>query len=155
MSNNRATVPEFGGTVNLGKPGLAEGTNANTIKTVAATNYAINGLMYTKAVTDNIAMTAAATQPELTTCLYVVGANAAGTVSIVKGIEQLTADLVSGAKVLQFPTGRSPLVCPLGYFKVVTAAATTFTSGTTDLSASGVTATYQDVFQLPPAPLLS
>lgn len=155
MSNNRATVPEFGGTANFGKPIIAEGTAAATIKTTAATNYAINGLMYTKAITDNIAVTASASQAPLTTCLYVVGVDAAGAVTVVKGTEQLTADLTSGNKVLQFPDGRSPLVCPLGYIKVVTANATTFTAGTTDLSAAGITATYQDVFQLPPAPLLS
>jgi hypothetical protein len=155
MSNNRATIPEFGGTVNLGKPLLAIGTTAGTIKTTNATTYAINGLAYTKAATDNIAVTANATQAPLTTCLYVVGLDAAGAVTVVKGIEQLTADLASGNKVLQFPDGRLPTVCVIGYFKTVTASTTTFTAGTTSLAAAGVTTTYQDVFQLPPAPLLS
>ena len=86
-----------GGTLCLSKAGLAEGTNANTIKTAApngaGVDYVINGVLYHLTDADNIAMTALAQQAELTTCIYLVCVNAAGDVSIVKGTEVTTADI--------------------------------------------------------------
>lgn len=149
---------ERGGTLCLSKAGLAEGTNANTIKTAApngaGTDYCINGLLYHKADTDNIAMTALAAQAALTTCLYLVQANAAGTISMKKGTEVLNTDLAAGNAVLHWPLPDASN-CALGFIKVKCANAATFTSGTTDLSATDVTATYYDVLVPPPAPLTS
>ena len=39
--------------------------------------------------------------------------------------------------------------CPIGAIKVKTAAATTFTPGTTALDAAGLTVTFTDLSQLP------
>jgi hypothetical protein len=129
------------------KAGLAEGTSANTIKTAAPNgagiDFAINGLAYHKADTDNIAMTALAAQAALTTCLYAVWINSSGTVSLTKGTEVTTASLTSGTNVLKPPADEADK-CLLGYMKIALANAATFTSGSTDLSATDVTATFYD-----------
>lgn len=129
----------------FGKAGLAEGTNAATIKTNApngaGTDFAIHGIAYEKADTDNIAMTALAVQAADTKCLYLVQIDKDGTVSLKKGVERLTTDVAAG-KALQWPTPDANC-CPIGGIKVVTVAVT-FTSGTTDMSAAGVTCTCFD-----------
>ena len=147
-----------GGTRCFSKAGLAEGTNAATIKTAApngaGVDYSIGGLMYHLADTDNIAMNALAQQAALTKCLYCVQVNAAGTVTLKKGTEVLTADLTAGTKGLSWPLPDDGN-CAIGYIKIALASTATFTSGTTDLSAANVTATYYDVSLPPPRPLTS
>ena len=135
----------------LSKAGLAEGTNANTIK-IAAPNgagvdYVINGLFYHKGDTDNIAMTAATAQADLTTCLYLVQLDTDGNVSTVKGDEVLTSKLLAGAVGLHWPAPTAGK-CPIGAVKVVTDG-TTFTAATTDLGAQYVTDTYYDFPAIP------
>ena len=120
---------------NLGKPGLAEGMSANKIKTIADTNYVVNGQTYTLSATDDLAMTACAQQAISTYCLYLVSVAAGGsTVTTTKG----TTDT---AVLPALPASQAPI----GFFKVVTDGSHTFTSGTTDLSAAGITATYGDL----------
>ncbi len=149
---------ERGGTRCLSKAGLAEGSNAATIKTAApngaGTDFAIDGLLYHKADTDNIAMNALAAQAALTKCLYCVQIDSGGNVSLKKGDEELVADLAAGNKVLHWPLPDDGK-CALGYIKIETAAATTFTSGTTDLGAAGITDTYYDTMLTPVDPLTS
>lgn len=122
---------------NLGYPLLAEGTNAGTLKTTNATTFRIAGVNYTKAATDNITMTAATQQAVSTYCLYLVSINASGTVAITKGTEVATDTAVLPA----LPASSAPL----GYIKIVTDGSTTFTSGTTDLGAAGITETFVDL----------
>jgi hypothetical protein len=122
----------------FGKAGLAEGTNAATIKTVAAVDYCIDGLIYTKAITDNIAITAAAVQAISTFCKYLVSVDAAGTVTVTKGTEAATSAL---ALVPALPASSAPI----GYFEIATDGVTTYTAGTTDNGAAGITDTYQDM----------
>lgn len=139
------------GTFCLSKAGLAEGTNANTIKTNApngaGTDFCIGGVLYHKADTDNVAMTACAQQAANTTCLYTVSINSSLTVTMTKGTEILTADLGDGNSNISWPAVPAG-ECVLGGIKIVLGA-TTFTSGSTDLSAANVTATYYDFFALP------
>lgn len=140
------------------KAGLAEGTNAATIKTAApngaGVDYAIDGIAYHKADTDNIATGSAAQQAVSTTCLYLVQINAAGTISMKKGTEQLTAELGDNLSV-QWPDPDASN-CPLGGIKVATDDSTTFTLGTTDLGAAGITDTYYDfIGGMPNAPQVS
>ena len=146
-----------GGTICLSKAGLAEGTNAATIKTVAPNgagiDYAINGILYHLADADNIAITAATAQADLTTCLYLVCLDSSGTLSTVKGTEQVTANLTAGTHTLEWPTPTAD-TCPIGAIKVVTSGAT-FTAATTDLGAGTVTDTYYDLVAVPSAPLTS
>jgi hypothetical protein len=142
------------------KAGLAEGTNANTIKIVApngaGVDFCIDGVAYHKADTDNIAMTALANQAASTTCLYLVTLNSSGTLAITKGNEVLTADLGVVGGSCQWPAVPAD-VCPIGGFKLaLDSTAGGFTSGTTDLGAANVTDTYYDFLGgLPLAPQVS
>lgn len=153
------TALNRGATECYSKAGLAEGTNANTIKTNApngaGTDYAINGFAYHKADTDNIAVTAHAQQAALTKCIYLVQINSAGTVSTKKGTEELTADLTAGKRVLHWPEPDADC-CAIGAYKVALANAATYTNGSTDHSATDVTVTYYDFAGgLPVEPLTS
>lgn len=149
-----------GGTFCCSKAGLAEGTNANTLKTAApngaGTDFCIDGIMYHDVDADNQAMTALAAQAVLTTCIYLVTVNGSATpaLTITKGTEQLTADLTAGTHTLAWPTPPADS-CPIGAFKVACASTATFTSGTTDLSAANLTVVYYDLASVPTAPLTS
>ena len=149
---------ERGGTFCWSKAGLAEGSNANTIKTAApngaGTDFSIDGILYHKADTDNIAMTALPVQAAVTKCLYCVQIDADGAVSLKKGTEVLTADLTAGKDVLHWPLPDAGK-CALGFIKVETQSTATFTSGTTDLGAANIVDTYYDTFAVPAAPLTS
>jgi hypothetical protein len=114
--------------------GLAEGTTANTIQTTNAIVYTIYNQQVSKAATNNIAMTACAQQAISTSCYYLVSANSAGTVTITKGVDNAFA-------LPSTPAGGVAIAA----FKIVTDSAHTFTSGTTDLSSAGISATYYDI----------
>lgn len=151
-------MADRGRTACLSSAGLAEGTNAATIKTAApngaGTDFAIDGIAYHKADTDNIAVTAHAAQAADTKCLYLVQIDSAGTVSTKKGDEVLTVDLTNGKTALHWPTPDADK-CAIGAYKVATVAVT-FTNGTTDHSAAGVTVTYYNFGAgMPQAPLTS
>jgi len=141
MSQNLGGNEIAGITACFGNAGITEaGTTAGAIEIVNNVDYAINGVMYTKAAADNIAITATAEQAALTSCLYLITLNAAGTVATVKGTEELTAALSDNRASLVLP--KTPAdVCPIGYFRIDTAAATVFIGNTTDLSATGITDT--------------
>lgn len=159
MSSNNFSERMYGGTFCLAKAGLAEGTNSATIKTAApngaGVDFCIDGVLYHHADTDNISVTAATAQADLTTCLYLVCASAAATptITVVKGTEQITASLTAGKVALEWPIPTAG-TCPIGAFKVVNSGGT-YTAGTTDLGAGTVTDTYYDLLAVPPAPLSS
>lgn len=117
---NSQALRDFVGNKALGNALVAEGTNAATIKTTNAVDYQINGQVYTKAATDNIAMTACATQANGTTCYYLVSIKADGNLVVTKGVD-------NSGLLPDCPANQAPLAA----FKLVAAAA--FTSGTTDL----------------------
>jgi hypothetical protein len=119
---------------------LLEGTNANTLK-VGAFDFMIEGIIYGKDATDNIAMTAQPVQAISTYCLYLVCVDSAGTVYVKKGEEK-------GTDIAVLP-GLTYGHCPIGYFKIVTDGVTTFTSGTTDLGAAGITETFVNLKTIP------
>jgi hypothetical protein len=135
-----------GGNFCLVSAGLAEGTNANTIKTAAAIDYCIDGIIYEKAITDNIAVTAGTTQAVLTTCLYTISVDSAGAVTVTQGDSVLSADLAD--KGLEWPSPPADN-CVIGGLKIALANAATFTPGSTDLGATDVTDTFYDFFSLP------
>jgi len=143
-------------TMCFSKAGLAEGTNANTIK-IAAPNgagvdYSIKGIMYHAADADNIAMTALAQQAVLTTCLYLVCLDSSGNLSITKGTEVLKAKYDAGDAVLDWPVVPDNK-CAIGAFKIDLASTATFTCGSVDLGAANVTDTYFDLSTVPSIPL--
>ena len=118
--------------------GLTIGGTSNKIKIAVALKYCVNGLMYTKAITDNIVVTACSVQAISTFAKYLVSIEADGTVTTTKGADAATAAL---ALLPDLPADSAPV----GYFQVATSGAGTFTAGTTALDAAQVTDTYQDV----------
>lgn len=146
-----------GGTICLSKAGLGIAGTASKLKITApngnGVDFAIEGILYHKADTDNLTVTAAAAQAALTKCLYLVCLNSSGTLSTIKGTEQLTADLTAGTEVLHWPEPGSG-VCPIGAVLIETASGYTFTAGTTEFSASGITDTYYDLMTLKSGPLV-
>lgn len=145
-----------GGTFCLSKAGLAGNSTTKTHINIAAPNgagvdYCIGGALYHMADTAStpVALGAQPTQAADTTCLYLVCLDAAGTPSVVKG-----KDVVNGSGVIYYPDVPAGM-CAIGAIKVKTAAAVTFTGGTTELDATGVTATFTDLFAVPTAPLAS
>lgn len=141
---------------------------AATVKSTGAIVYTIGGVLYTiaalaaKAITvthraDGSAVTTADpsyVQPAETTVTYVLAVDAAGSVAVVQGsyAGQSITYKADKSKVLT-GTGGIPALpagyCPIGAIKVKTAAATTFTPGTTALDAAGLTVTFTDLSQLP------
>jgi hypothetical protein len=145
-----------GGNLNFGKAILAEGTNVATFKTTTNTIvYTIDAVQATKAPTDNLAFSSGHTAlAALQVCLFAVWLDSAGAVTTTQGKIISTADLSNGITVLAMPADQNSKCC-IGLIRVATAAATTFTPGTTDLSAAGITATYYDCACLPARPLTS
>jgi len=139
-----------GGSACFTAGGVAEGTNSATIQLAVAVDYAIDGVIYEKAITDNLAITAATEQAVGTICCYLAYINAAGTVATLKGAEVAVTDNTDG--FVFWPE------CPDGYsavggFTIVTDATHTYTAGTTDNSATGITDVYFDLMQVPVEPL--
>lgn len=169
MSDNLSM--NAGATWALNSGALAEGTNANTIQIATAINYLIDGRFYSKSITDNIAISysgpavyqAAAGGVQSvngsftggvngSTRLYLLCLNTSGAVSIVPGPIVDTAELAAGRVALQYPDAPNG-VCPIGALRVGLTAGTTFTPGATDLSASGVTASFLNLATVPANPL--
>lgn len=169
MSDNLSLAQ--GATLCLAAAGLAEGTNANTIQIANTISYVIDGRFYSKAATDNIAISysgpsvyqAAAGGVQAvnggfsggvngSTRLYLVCLDASGNVSIVPGKIVDSAELTAGRVALEFPSAPKG-VCPIGAVRVALTAGTAFTPGSTDLGASGVTDTYYDLLDVPANPL--
>jgi hypothetical protein len=160
-----------GATLALNSGALAEGTNANTIQIATAINFVIDGQFYSKAITDNIAISysgatvyqAAAGGIQAvnggftggvngSTRIYGLFLSTAGAVSILPGPIVDSAELAAGRIALPFPTAPRG-VCPIGALRIALTAGTTFTPGSTDLSASGVTDTFYNLADMPAAPL--
>lgn len=125
--------------------GLAEGTNVATFKTVATITYTIDGVFKSKAATDNLAFSAGHTAlGNSQSCVFGVILDASGNVTTVQGPIVAAGD---GCPPAVQPNGK----LMVGQIKVVTSASGTFTAGTTDLSAAGVTGTYKDLSGPPSA----
>lgn len=129
-------------TRSFSKAGLAEGTNSATLA-IAAPNgagvdYCINGNFYHKADADNIAITATAEQAVSTACMYLVTLDSSGDLTVTKGTE-----VASGSSCYLPDAPDDEAV--IGAFKIVTSSSATYTGGTTDNSATGITDTYHDL----------
>ena len=115
--------------------GLAEGTNDYTIKTVTDIVYQLYNQQYTLTAADNIAMTDLSATPQGadTFCYYLISVDVSGNITTTKGTDDTYA-------LPTTPTGD----VPIGAIKVTTVGVT-FTSGSTDLSAAGITAEFFDI----------
>jgi hypothetical protein len=126
--------------------GLAEGTNANTYKTVNTLTYTSDGVLKSKGATDNIAMTSTAgTVPPSSAALYAVWIDSAGTFSNSRG------PVVTSGDPCPMPTAPANNLTLVGLIKVTTNSSTTFTPGSTDLGNAGVTDLYYDCSVMPGA----
>ena len=160
-----------GFTAGLSSGAWAEGTNANTIKSTATVTFVIDGRFYSKSATDNIAISYAG--PSVyqaaaggvqsvnggftggangSTRLYLVCLDTSGNVSIVPGQIVDSAELAAGRIALMFPDAPNG-VCPVAAMRVALTAGTTFTPGSTDLSAAGVTGSFINLASVPANPL--
>lgn len=128
--------------------GIAEGTNANTYKTTNTLTYTINGVFKSKGATDNVAFTSGiGTVPPSSAALYAVWIDTSGNFSNTRG------PVVDAADPCPVPTQTAANVALVGLIKIVTNASATFTPGSTDLSASGVTDSFFDCSVMPGAAL--
>lgn len=147
-----------GPTACYSRAGLAIATTTSQFRILCPVgtgiSYAINGNGGSRLNVDNQAFTAGhAVQGASRRCLYLVQIDAAGNTSTVQSAIHLTAQLLSGARMLEWPAPGANR-CPIGAILIETGAAATFTPGTTALNAAGVTATYIDfVGGMPQAPL--
>ena len=133
-----------GGFESLSAAGVAEGTNAATYKTTNTLVYTSDGVFKSKAATNNVAFTAGHTVvPVSSTCLFGVWIDAAGNFSTSQGA------IVPSGDQKPFPTAPAADLTCVGLIQVTTNAAVTFTAGTTDLSATGITDAYFDVSRMP------
>jgi hypothetical protein len=114
--------------------GLAKGTNVHTIKTQNQVVFNLYNQQITLAATNNIAMTACSAQAVSTFCYYVVSVDVNSTVYVTKGTDNTYA-------IPEPPAGTTAIGCIL----VSTDGTHPFTSGTTDLAATGITASYYDI----------
>jgi hypothetical protein len=159
MAGNTLEIPR-GFTGCLSKAGLGIAGTADRVKFTApngaGTDFAINGIAYHYADGDNVDTGAAAVQAADTTCLYLICASAAASpaISVVKGEEVLNTETAAGTAAVHWPEPTAG-TCPIGAVKVVTVAVT-FTLGTTNFDAAGVTETWYDFAGgMPTAPLAS
>lgn len=169
MSDNLSLSSGF--TAALSSGGWAEGTNANTIQNANTVTYVIDGQFYSKSATDNLAISySGATVYQAaaggiqsvnggftggvngSTRIYLICLSTAGAVSIVPGTIVDSAELAAGRVALMYPD--APIgVCPVAALRIALTAGTTFTPGSTDLSASGVTDTFYNLATVPANPL--
>jgi len=131
------------GYLSLTAAGLAEGTNANTFKTVNTLTYTSNGIFKSKAATDNLAFTAGTALGNSQACLFAVWITSGGTVSTTQG------PIVAAGDPCPVPGQVTAGTTLVGLIKVTTSSAATFTAGSTDLSATGITAAYSDCMDMP------
>jgi hypothetical protein len=169
MSDNLSLSQGFTAALNSGA--LAAGTTAGTVKTTVAVTYALDGRFYSKAITDNIAISysgssvyqAAAGGIQAvngafsggvngSTRLYLLNLDASGNVTILPGAIVDSAELAAGRVALQFPDTPNG-VCTFGAMRIAVTAGTMFTPGTTSLAASGVTASFINLATAPANPL--
>jgi hypothetical protein len=123
--------------------GIVVGTGAGATIKIANTIYgSVNGVYFTKAGTDNIAMTACTTQATNTDCLYLFSITTGGTVTTTKSNEVPTGGVIG---LPELPANNAPI----GYVKISTTTAT-FTSGTTSMTTpAGFTLTLYDLSCMP------
>ena len=131
------------GYLSLTAAGVAEGTNANTFKTTNTLTYTNNGVFKSKAATDNLAFTAATALGNSQACLFAVWITSGGTISTTQG------PIVAAGDPCPVPGQVTAGTTLVGLIKVTTSSAATFTAGSTDLSASGITAAYSDCMDMP------
>jgi hypothetical protein len=141
MSYNIAEINS--GFVSLTAAGLAEGTNANTFKTVNTLTFTNNGVFKSLAATDNLTFSTGTALANSQACLFGVWVNTSGTVTTTQG------PIVASGDPCPVPAQATANTTLVGLIKVATSSSATFTPGSTDLSATGITDTFYDCMVMP------
>jgi len=131
------------GYLSLTAAGLAEGTNSATFKTVNTLTYTSNGVFKSKNATDNLTFSTGTALAASQACLFAVWIDASGTVTTTQG------PIVGACDPCPVPSQTTAGTTLVGLIKVTTDSSTTFTPGTTDLGASGITDAYSDCMDMP------
>ena len=131
------------GFASLTAAGLAEGTNANTFKTVNTLAFTNNGVFKSLAATDNLTFSTGTALANSQACLFAVWINASGTVTTTQG------PIVASGDPCPVPTQATANTTLVGLIKVTTSSSATFTPGSTDLSATGITDVFYDCMVMP------
>jgi len=131
------------GFLSLTAAGLAEGTNANTFKTANTLTFTNNGVFKSKAATDNLTFSTGTALAASQACLFAVWISSGGTVTTTQG------PIVAAGDPCPVPTAAASNLTLVGLIKVTTSSAATFTPGSTDLSATGITGAYYDCMDMP------
>jgi hypothetical protein len=132
------------GYMSLTAAGLAEGTNSATFKTANTLTYTSDGVFKSKSATDNLTFSSGHTALAASqACLFGVWADASGNITTTQG------PIGAAGEVCPVPGTNATGTTLVGLIKVTTDASTTFTAGTTDLGASGITDAYYDCMVMP------
>ena len=131
------------GYLSLTAAGLAEGTNSATFKTVNTLTYTSNGIFKSKAATDNLTLTAGTALAVSQACLFAVWITGAGAVSTTQG------PIVAAGDPCPVPGQVTAGTTLVGLIKVTTSSSATFTPGSTDLGATGITDVFSDCMDMP------
>jgi|GEM_PF-4383042 len=131
------------GYLSLTAAGLAEGTNTATFKTTNTLAFTSNGVFKSKGATDNLTFNTGTALAASQACLFAVWISSGGTVTTTQG------PIVAAGDPCPVPSQSTAGTTLVGLIKVTTSSSGTFTAGTTDLSASGVTAAYYDCMDMP------
>ena len=131
------------GYLSLTAAGLAEGTNSATFKTVNTLTFTSNGVFKSYAATDNLTFTAGTALAASQACLFAVWITGAGAVSTTQG------PIVAAGDPCPVPGQVTAGTTLVGLIKVTTSSSATFTPGSTDLGAAGVTDVFSDCMDMP------
>jgi len=139
------------GTAGIDTAGLAAGTSGTKgIKVGSSIDYTIDGVVYSLAADNDIAIPASlGEQAEDTFCKYLVSvgtngtaAASAGGVTITKGN---TVEDLADAKLPDLPEEQ----CAIGYFTVNTTGGYSYTAGVTSIDDANIAVTYADLVSMP------
>jgi hypothetical protein len=131
------------GYLSLTAAGLAEGTNSATFKTTNTLAFTNNGVFKSKGATDNLVFITGTALAASQACLFAVWIDGSGAVTTTQG------PIVAAGDPCPVPSQTTANVTLVGLIKVTTSSAVTFTPGTTDLSASGITDAFFDCMDMP------
>lgn len=131
------------GYLSLTAAGLAEGTNSATFKTTNTLAFTNNGVFKSKGATDNLVFSTGTALAASQSCLFGVWIDGSGNVTTTQG------PIVAAGDPCPVPSQTTAGVTLVGLIKVTTSSAVTFTPGTTDLSASGITDAFFDCMDMP------
>ena len=131
------------GYLSLTAAGLAEGTNSATFKTVNTLTFTSNGVFKSYAATDNLTFTAGTALAASQACLFAVWITGAGAVSTTQG------PIVAAGDPCPVPGQVTAGTTLVGLIKVTTSSSATFTPGSTDLGATGITDVFSDCMDMP------